>query len=180
MGRVRAPGVRIRPFAHSRRPRKIADVASTVGYHGGMGSVGVLHSWEWWLLAAVLLLLGEAATNALVFLMPFGGATAAAVLAAAGVPWWGQLPAFVVVTLGLIAFVRPLAVRRQAGPGLRTGAAALVGEQALVTARVDALRGQIRLDGQIWSARALDPDHIFEPGEAVHVAAIDGATAVVV
>lgn len=145
-----------------------------------MGSAGVLHSWEWWLLAAILLLLGEAATNALVFLVPFGGAIAAAVLAAVGVPWYGQLPVFVVVSLGLMAFVRPLAVRRQAGPGLRTGAAALVGTEALVTTRVDGLRGQIRLDGQIWSARALDPDRVFEPGEAVHVAAIDGATAVVV
>ena len=145
-----------------------------------MGSVATLHSWEWWLLAAVLLLLGEMATNALVFLMPFGGATAAAILAVAGVPWYGQLPAFVVVTLGLIAFVRPVAVRRQAGPGLRTGAAALVGQEARVTTRIDEHRGQIRLDGQIWSARALDSEGVFEAGEAVHVAAIDGATAMVV
>jgi membrane protein implicated in regulation of membrane protease activity len=139
-----------------------------------------LHSWEWWLLAAVLLLLGEAATNALVFVMPLGGAAAAAVLAALGVPWYGQLVGFVVVTVSLIGLVRPLARRRQSGPGLRTGAAALVGQQALVTTRVDEHRGQIRLEGQIWSARTMDPDKIFEPGEAVHVAAIDGATAVVV
>jgi membrane protein implicated in regulation of membrane protease activity len=139
-----------------------------------------VHGWVWWLLAAVLLLLGEAATNALVFVMPFGGAAFAAVLAALGVPWYGQLIGFVLITLGLIAFVRPVSRRRQSGPGLRTGAAALVGQQALVTTRVDEHRGQIRLEGQIWSARALDPDRIFEPGEAVHVAAIDGATAVVV
>jgi membrane protein implicated in regulation of membrane protease activity len=145
-----------------------------------MGSVATLHSWEWWLLAAILLLLGEAATNALVFLMPFGGAVVAAALAAFGVPWYGQLPAFAAVSIGLLAFVRPVAVRRQAGPGLRTGAAALVGQEALVTERVDAHRGRIRLDGQIWSARALDPERVFEAGEAVHVAAIDGATAVVV
>ena len=142
--------------------------------------MGSLHSWEWWLLAAVLLLLGEFATNALIFLMPFGGAVAAALLGALGVPWYGQLPAFVAVSLGLILFVRPVAVRRQAGPGLRTGAAALLGQQALVTTRVDAQRGQIKLDGQIWSARALDPDQVFEIGDAVHVAEIDGATAVVV
>jgi len=154
----------------------IADVASTSGYHGRMG----LHSWVWWLLAAVLLLLGEAATNALVFVMPLGGAAFAAVLAAVGVPWYGQLIGFVLVTLSLIAYVRPVAMRRQSGPGLRTGAAALVGQQALVTTRVDEHRGQIRLEGQIWSAKALDPERIFEPGEAVHVAAIDGATAVVV
>jgi membrane protein implicated in regulation of membrane protease activity len=139
-----------------------------------------LHSWEWWLLAAVLLLLGEAATNALVFVVPFGGAAAAAVLAALGVPWFGQLAGFVAVTVALIFFVRPVAHRRQSGPGLRTGAAALVGQQALVTTRVDEHRGHIRLEGQIWSARTLDPEKIFEPGEAVHVAAIDGATAVVV
>jgi membrane protein implicated in regulation of membrane protease activity len=163
-----------------RAAAKIADGASTSGYHDGMGSVAGLHSWEWWLLAAILLLLGEMATNALVFLMPFCGAIAAAVLSALGVPWYGQLLAFVVVSIGLIAFVRPLAVRRQSGPGLRTGAAALVGQEALVTTTVTVHHGQIRLEGQIWSARALDPDRVFEPGEAVHVAAIDGATAVVV
>jgi membrane protein implicated in regulation of membrane protease activity len=139
-----------------------------------------LHGWEWWLLAAVLLLLGELATNALVFLMPFGGAAVAAALAALGTPWYGQLAAFVVVTLALIGFTRPIARRRQSGPGLRTGAAALVGQQATVTARVDEHHGRIRLEGQIWSARTLDPDKIFEPGEPVHVAEIDGATAVVV
>jgi membrane protein implicated in regulation of membrane protease activity len=162
---------RIRPSSF-----KIADGASTSGYHGGMA----LHGWEWWLLAAVLLLLGELATNALVFLTPFGGAAVAAGLAALGAPWYGQLAAFAVVTVALIGLLRPVARRRQSGPGLRTGAAALVGAQATVTTRVDEHRGQIRLEGQIWSARALDPDKIFEPGEAVHVAAIDGATAVVV
>ena len=112
--------------------------------------------------------------------MPCGGAAVAAVLAALGAPWYGQLAGFVIATLSLFAFLRPVALRRQSGPGLRTGAAALVGQQATVTTRVDEHRGQIRLEGQIWSARALDPDRIFEPGEPVHVAAIDGATAVVV
>ena len=93
----------------------IADAASSSGYHDGMG----LHSWEWWLLAAILLLLGEAATNALVFLMPFGGAAIAAILAAFGVPWYGQLIAFVLVTLGLIAFVLTVVVAVGTGSGRR-------------------------------------------------------------
>jgi membrane protein implicated in regulation of membrane protease activity len=127
----------------------------------------------------ILLLLGEAATNALVFVMPFGGAAVAAILAASACP--GTASCRVRRGHHRIDRLRaPPRVRRQSGPGLRTGAAALVGQQALVTTRVDEHRGQIRLEGQIWSAKALDPERIFEPGEAVHVAAIDGATAVVV
>lgn len=136
--------------------------------------------WVWWTVVVVFLLVAEGATATLWAAMTAGGAAAAAVLAAVGAPLYAQVLAFAAVSVGLIGFVRPLISRGQRGPGLRTGAAALVGQQALVTTRVDEHRGQIRLEGQIWSARAMDPERIFEPGEAVHVAAIDGATAVVV
>ena len=57
--------------------------------------------------------------------------------------------------------------------------AALVGSVALVTARVDAQPGRIKLGGQVWTARSYDPDSVFEPGTMVHVLEIDGATALV-
>ena len=135
--------------------------------------------WMWWTVAAVLLLLAETATATLACAMAAIGAAVAAVLGLLGVGIYGQLPAFVMVSVGLIAFIRPAVMRHQALPGLRTGVAALVGRDALVTSRVDAHAGQIKLSGQTWTARAADPEAVFEPGSVVHVAEIDGATAVV-
>ena len=39
--------------------------------------------------------------------------------------------------------------------------------------------GQVKLDGQVWTARPLNEGDEFEPGEQVTVMRIDGATAVV-
>lgn len=142
-------------------------------YHTKMG-------WVWWVVTAVLLLLAESATATLACLMASIGAAVAAGLAVLGVPLAGQVPAFVLVSIGLIAFLRPAVMRHQALPGLRTGTAALVGSDALVTSRVDAYTGRISLSGQTWTARSYDPDAVFEPGAVVHVLEIDGATALVV
>ena len=57
--------------------------------------------------------------------------------------------------------------------------AALVGRDALVTQQVDAHSGQVKLAGEIWSARSFDDREVIEPGVKVHVVEIDGATAVV-
>jgi membrane protein implicated in regulation of membrane protease activity len=135
--------------------------------------------WVWWVVTAVLLLLAEGATGTLALLMAAIGAAVAAGLGVLGVPLAGQLPAFVVVSVGLIAFLRPAVMRHQSLPGLRTGAAALVGSDALVTSRVDAHNGRIKLSGQVWTARSYDPEAVFEPGTMVHVLEIDGATALV-
>ena len=135
--------------------------------------------WVWWVVTAVLLLLAEGATGTLALLMAAIGAAVAAGLGLLGVPLAGQLPAFVAVSVGLIAFLRPVVMRHQSLPGLRTGVAALVGSDALVTSRVDAHTGRIKLSGQVWTARSYDPDAVFEPGTTVHVLEIDGATALV-
>jgi membrane protein implicated in regulation of membrane protease activity len=103
----------------------------------------------------------------------------AGILAAFGAPVYAQLLAFGVTSVGLIGFVRPLIMRSQRRPGLRTGAAALVGARALVTHRVDAVSGRISINGDVWSAKALDPEAVYEPGTSVDVAEIDGATAIV-
>jgi membrane protein implicated in regulation of membrane protease activity len=136
--------------------------------------------WAWWAVVVVLLLVAEGATATLAAAMAAGGAVVAGVLAAVGAPVYAQVLAFVVSSIGLIGFVRPLLNRSQRGPGLRTGAAALIGARALVTRRVDAAGGRISVDGDVWSAKALDPDAVFEPGVSVDIAAIDGATAIVV
>ena len=116
------------------------------------------------------------------FLAPFaiGAALAAAVAGELGeVSAW---IVFVAASLGTLMAVRPLVQRRlTSGPGLRTGAAALVGKTAVVTERVVNHEGvgTVRIDGEIWSARCIDEDCVLEPGTKVHVIEIKGATALV-
>jgi membrane protein implicated in regulation of membrane protease activity len=135
--------------------------------------------WVWWVVTAVLLLGAEVATGTLALLMAAVAAGVTALLGLLGLPLAGQIPIFVLSSVGLIAFLRPAVMRRQELPGLRTGVAALVGSDALVTSRVDAHTGRIKLSGQTWTARSYDPDAVFEPGAVVHVLEIDGATALV-
>jgi membrane protein implicated in regulation of membrane protease activity len=87
---------------------------------------------------------------------------------------------FVVASLASLLFLRPIARRHMRMPGvLRTGTAALVGQRALVIQRVDQDQGQVRIGGEVWTARPFDETDVFEPGERVDVMKIDGATALV-
>ncbi|WP_175541405.1 NfeD family protein [Streptomyces aidingensis] len=91
-----------------------------------------------------------------------------------------QVVVFAVVSTALVAAVRPVARRSRAErPGLSSGVEALKGRSAVVVERVDGTRGQIKLAGEIWSARSLDAGEVYEPGSQVNVVEIDGATAVV-
>ncbi|MGW7104260.1 NfeD family protein [Streptomyces sp. NPDC054838] len=139
-----------------------------------------IDAWVWWLVGAVGLGIPLVLTAMPEFGMFAVGATLAAVTAALGGGAVAQVLVFVIVSVALIAVVRPLANRhRDQRPQHRSGIDALKGRSAVVLERVDAGGGRIKLAGEIWSARTLDSDTSFEPGESVDVVEIDGATAVV-
>ncbi|MET4926999.1 NfeD family protein [Streptomyces sp. PSRA5] len=139
-----------------------------------------IEAWVWWLIAAVGLGIPLVLTAMPEFGMFSAGAVAGAVVAALGGGIVAQVLVFVAVSVALIAVVRPLAARQGTRtPRLATGIDALKGRQAVVLERVDGSGGRIKLAGEVWSARTLDAEQTFEPGEKVDVADIDGATAVV-
>jgi len=139
-----------------------------------------MDEWVIWLIVAAVFGVGEIATLGF-FLAPFaGGALVAAVVAAAGAGTAVSWVAFLVVSIVLLAALRPIALRhRRQAPSLRTGTAALVGARAVVMERVDGAGGQVKIGGEVWTARAYDEDESFEPGARVEVLKIDGATALV-
>jgi membrane protein implicated in regulation of membrane protease activity len=134
-----------------------------------------------WLIFALVLAGGEALTGHMFLLMLAGGA-----LAAAGSSWLIEWPVsadaavFLLVSVLLLVLVRP-ALRRRLTPaeGLPTGIQALEGKRALVLDRVARDEGQVKLDGQVWTARPLNEADVYEPGDLVTVMQINGATAVV-
>jgi membrane protein implicated in regulation of membrane protease activity len=141
-----------------------------------------MDSWVYWLIAAVILAIGEIATTGL-FLAPFAaGALVATILAAAGAGAVVEWAVFLVVSVVVLAALRPVAREHQRTRGtLKTGTAALVGQHATVVERIANAEGVgcVRLDGEIWTARAYDEDETFEPGTRVQVLEIRGATALV-
>jgi len=141
-----------------------------------------MDEWVIWLIVAVAFGVGEIATLSF-FLAPFaGGALVAAVVSGAGGGTALSLVVFLVVSIALLAALRPVALRhmRQA-PRLRTGTAALVGRTVVVTERIsnDEGVGCVRIDGEVWTARAYDEDQVIEAGKRVQVLEIRGATALV-
>ncbi|MFF4763861.1 NfeD family protein [Streptomyces sp. NPDC001292] len=139
-----------------------------------------IDAWVWWLVGAAALGIPLVVTAMPEFGMFAVGAVAAAVAAGFGFGVVVQVLTFVVVSVALIAVVRPIAARPgKQRPELATGVDALKGKQAVVLERVDGSGGRIKLAGEIWSARALDTDHVYEAGEQVDVVDIEGATAVV-
>jgi membrane protein implicated in regulation of membrane protease activity len=139
-----------------------------------------MDAWVIWLIVAVAFGVGEIATLGF-FLAPFaGGALVAALVAGAGGGAVLSWIAFLVVSVVLLAALRPVAIRHlKQAPSLRTGTAALVGHMATVVERVGRDEGCVRLDGEIWTARAYDDDQVYEPGTRVQVLEIKGATALV-
>lgn len=134
-----------------------------------------------WLVAGLLLAAAEVATGDFFLLMLSGGALATAGFAGVvDVPVWLDAVVFAVVSVGLVVGVRPPLLRKvRGGTAVPTNTAALLGKKATVLQRVDADGGQVKLDGEVWTARSHVDSEVFEPGRAVIVLQIDGATAVI-
>ena len=134
-----------------------------------------------WLIVALGLGAAEALTGDMFLVMLSGGA-----LAAAGSSWllgwpiWADGAVFLVVSVLLLLLVRPALRRRlSAVGGLPEPAKALEGKHALVLDQISRHQGQVKLDGEVWTARPYNDDDVYEAGDHVTVMHIDGATAVV-
>jgi membrane protein implicated in regulation of membrane protease activity len=117
------------------------------------------------------------------FLAPFAlGAGLAAIADAVGVGEVASWVIFVVASLTTLGVIRPLArAHATTPPQIRTGAAALVGRRAIVLERIANAEGVgcVKIDGEVWTARAFDDDDVIERGKQVEVVQIKGATALV-
>ena len=138
--------------------------------------------WVWWTIAGVAFAVSEMAIMGF-FLAPFAaGALVAALVSAAGTGTAITLVVFLLVSIAALAALRPIARSHRKMPALsRTGTASLVGRHAMVVERIanDEGVGCVKLDGEVWTARAYDEDEIIEQGRRVQVIEIRGATALV-
>jgi membrane protein implicated in regulation of membrane protease activity len=137
-------------------------------------------AWAIWVIVAAALVGVEVFSLTFLFGPLAVAALLAALMAAIGFGAAVQLVVFAAVAVASLAVLRPIAVAhvRTAIPA-RTGTAALVGQTGVVLKRIDTNGGQIKLAGEVWSARSYDGSEVFEPGQRVSVLEIQGATALV-
>jgi membrane protein implicated in regulation of membrane protease activity len=136
--------------------------------------------WGTWLALAMLLGVAELFSLNLVLIMLSVGALVGMLVALVGL----GIPLQVVMAAGasvaMLAFVRPEVVERlHSGPSLKTGSDALIGKEGFAIAEINAHGGQVKLGGEVWSARPYVDDDVIPPGAKVQLFEIRGATAYV-
>ena len=136
---------------------------------------------QFWLIAIALLLLVEFATAALTTIWFAGGSLLALLCAVAGGPVWMQVALFLAGSAVLLLLTRPMAVRMLHKGTVATNADSLIGQEAVVTEKIDNLQstGTVQINGQEWTARSVNPEQINEKGEVVMVRAIEGVKLIV-
>lgn len=129
-----------------------------------------------WLIVFVVCIVAEIISMGLTTIWFAGGALVAAVVAAFGAPLWLQIALFAVVSLVLLYFTRPIAVKYFNKDRVKTNAESLVGKQAIVISEIDNLQGigQVTVGGQEWTARTTQEGISLPVGSVVVIRAISG------
>lgn len=136
-----------------------------------------------WIVLGVVLAVAELFTTTLFLIMFSVGAFAAAGAAALGAPIAVQALVFAAVSAATVIGLRPMIRRRRQGAleggAVPFGVQAIEGSDAVVIEQVDANGGRVKIDGELWQARAYDATQVFAPGERVRVIEVKGVTAMV-
>ena len=143
----------------------------------GGGSMTVMY----WLGAAAIFVVIEIITMGLTTIWFAGGALVGAVMAAFSLPLWSQIIAFVIVSVILLILTRPWALKYLNSRTVRTNADSLIGQTALVTQDIDNLnaKGQVKVEGQIRTARSISDDVQLHEGQKVMIESISGVKVIV-
>lgn len=134
-----------------------------------------------WLLVLILCLVVEAVTVQLVTIWFAAGAVGALLAANFGLGLGAQLTIFVILSIALLLPLRPL-MRNVLHTGRsKTNADRILDQTAVVVQTINNREesGQIRLMGQVWTARSLQEDDCIPEGETVVVRSISGVKAMV-
>lgn len=128
-----------------------------------------------WLGVVVLSLIIEAFTTELISVWVAGGALVALILSAInGVPYYAEIIVFVVLSVVLILFTRPMCKKYLMRNERKTNVDTLIGVKCVVSEEITALKhGKVKIYGVEWTAIPSDGATI-EKDKVVEVLAIDG------
>ncbi len=134
-----------------------------------------------WLILLVVMIAIEIATMGLTTIWFAAGALIALIVALAGGNLVLQVAFFIGVSVCLLYFTRPWAMRFFNRDRIRTNADMLIGKKGIVLTDISNLEGTglINVGGQEWTARSNEDDTVIPAGRVVTVIAIAGVKAIV-
>ena len=134
-----------------------------------------------WLILLACFLVVEAITVGLTTIWFAGGALVAAIASGAGAGILVQWILFLVISLVLLIFTRPIAMRYLNTNRTRTNAESLIGKEAVVTQTIENLKnqGQVIVGGIEWTARTDDNEKMIEKDTVVEIERIEGVKLIV-
>lgn len=134
-----------------------------------------------WIVVLVATLAIEAMTMGLTTIWFSGGALAAVIVELLNGGIWMQIIVFLVISLVLLFYTRPIAVKHFNKEREKTNLDSVIGKTAVVTIPIHNLKetGQVMLDGKEWTARSNDSTKQIEKEALVKVISIKGVKLIV-
>ena len=133
-----------------------------------------------WIVAIVVLCIIELATVALTTIWFAIGGVVALICAALDFSLTVQIIAFVITSLILLVFTRPLASKYVNKNVTKTNANALIGKTGVVISEILPMNvGQVKVSGQIWSAVSQDENETIQKDNKVIITKISGVKLIV-
>lgn len=148
-------------------------------FHRGKMFLFILSHLPWfWLFVCVVCILLEAATTSLTTIWFACGSFLMIFLSFISFPFRYQFLIFALISLLLLIFTRPFAVKKLHVKKIATNSDRLIGRKCIVTQRITELqKGAVKIDGVEWTAEAAGEK--IEKGTEVEITEIRGATLVV-
>lgn len=135
----------------------------------------------YWLILLAILLVIEIFTLGLTTIWFAGGALAATITALVGLGLPIQIVVFLVVSIVLLVFTRPIAVRYLNSQRSKTNYEGLIGKTIKITETVDNFNqtGTALVNGQEWTVRTEQEGIILNPGDRATITNIAGVKLIV-
>lgn len=134
-----------------------------------------------WLILLIICIIIELLTMGLTTIWFAAGSLAAAIAAALQAPTIVQVALFLVISIVMLFFTRPVAVKYFNNDRIRTNVESMIGRQAIVISEINNLEGigQVTVGGQEWTARSKEDGVTIPVGTVVIVCAINGVKLIV-
>ncbi len=134
-----------------------------------------------WLVIFVILVIAEVLTMGLTTIWFALGALASFAVSLFSSQLWLQIVVFLVVSLIVLIFYRPLAVKYVNSRSEKTNIDELIGKEGRVTEKIDNFgqTGRILLNGMDWAARAKVDGIVIEADTIVRVKEVKGVKLIV-
>ncbi len=141
-----------------------------------------MEMWVIWLIFSGICFLAEIATEGfLICWLGVGGLCAMGLSFLWPANYLAQIIIMTVVSTILILSTKKLTSKMTKKDDVPTNVYSILGKKAVVSQAIDNVKGQgqIKIDGDIWSARNEDDDDVISEGDTVEIIRIDGVKAIV-